>query len=80
MANGNIRASFVHHGTLVTFLTWRMDFVHVQVKGGKLADNPGFKPVYRDLITERVQYNWVGPAEQEKDYTEASPLTAVVSS
>ncbi|KAI3546618.1 hypothetical protein CSPX01_04273 [Colletotrichum filicis] len=44
------------------------------VEGGKLAGNPGFKPVYRDLITERVPYDWVNPDEQVKEYTEVDHL------
>ncbi|OHF02937.1 hypothetical protein CORC01_01695 [Colletotrichum orchidophilum] len=45
-----------------------------KVAGGKLAGNPGFKPVYRDLITERVPYDWVDPDEPVKEYAETDHL------
>ncbi|KAK2001918.1 hypothetical protein LX36DRAFT_652801 [Colletotrichum falcatum] len=45
-----------------------------KVMGGKLAGNPMFKPVYRDLITERVPYDWVNPDEPPAEYTEKEHL------
>ncbi|KAK2010229.1 hypothetical protein LZ32DRAFT_385488 [Colletotrichum eremochloae] len=41
-----------------------------KVMGGKLAGNPMFKPVYRELITERVPYDWVNPDEPVVVYTD----------
>ncbi|GJC78818.1 hypothetical protein ColLi_01656 [Colletotrichum liriopes] len=45
-----------------------------KVLGSKLAGNSLFKPVYRDLITERVPYDWVNPDEPVKEYTEKDHL------
>ncbi|WYZ44803.1 hypothetical protein EsH8_VIII_000119 [Colletotrichum jinshuiense] len=45
-----------------------------KVLGGKLASNPMFKPVYRDLLTERVPYEWVDPEQPVKEYTEQDHL------
>ncbi|KAK1975383.1 hypothetical protein LZ30DRAFT_754153 [Colletotrichum cereale] len=45
-----------------------------KVMGSKLAGNPGFKPVYRDLITERIPYDWVNPDEPVEKYTEKDHL------
>ncbi|KAK2059507.1 hypothetical protein LY76DRAFT_512005 [Colletotrichum caudatum] len=45
-----------------------------KVMGGKLARNPMFKPVYRDLVTERVPYDWVNPDEPTGEYSEKEHL------
>lgn len=43
----------------------------------KLAKNPKFKPIYRDLITERVPYSWTNPdspilEKTDEEYAEES--------
>ncbi|WDK21183.1 hypothetical protein CGRA01v4_12471 [Colletotrichum graminicola] len=45
-----------------------------KVMGDKLIGNPMFKPVYRDLITERVPYDWVNPDEPVVEYNEKEHL------
>ncbi|GKT50841.1 uncharacterized protein ColSpa_11022 [Colletotrichum spaethianum] len=45
-----------------------------KVVASKLAKNPMFKPIYRDLLTERVPYDWVNPNEPVKEYTEQDHL------
>ncbi|KZL84774.1 hypothetical protein CI238_10186 [Colletotrichum incanum] len=45
-----------------------------KVLGSKLAGNPMFKPVYRDLITEHIPYDWVNLDEPVKEYTEKDHL------
>lgn len=47
--------------------TWESIFTDGIVEAGrqvlatKLTKNPKFKPIYRDLLTERVPYDWVNP-------------------
>ncbi|TQN67331.1 hypothetical protein CSHISOI_08102 [Colletotrichum shisoi] len=45
-----------------------------KVLGSRLAGNPAFKPIYRDLITERVPYDWVNPDEPVREYAERDHL------
>ncbi|TDZ99666.1 hypothetical protein C8034_v000005 [Colletotrichum sidae] len=41
-----------------------------KVFGKQMVDNPLFKPVYRDLTTERIPYDWVDPAQPVETYSE----------
>ncbi|KAK6221266.1 hypothetical protein QIS74_04834 [Colletotrichum tabaci] len=45
-----------------------------KVLGGRLAGNPALKPIYRDLITEHVPYDWVNPDEPMREYAERDHL------
>ncbi|KAF6824033.1 hypothetical protein CMUS01_10430 [Colletotrichum musicola] len=41
-----------------------------KVMGRQMAANPMFKPVYRDLITERIPYDWVDPEQPAEQFSE----------
>ncbi|KAL0944784.1 uncharacterized protein CTRU02_202671 [Colletotrichum truncatum] len=45
-----------------------------KVMGKQLAGNPMFKPLYRDLITERIPYDWVDPSQPVEEYNEQDHL------
>ncbi|KAH0441181.1 hypothetical protein CcaCcLH18_02091 [Colletotrichum camelliae] len=45
-----------------------------KVLGKQMAANPLFKPVYRDLVTERIPYGWVDPNQPVEEFSEADHL------
>ncbi|OLN87489.1 hypothetical protein CCHL11_06190 [Colletotrichum chlorophyti] len=70
----------VHAGSDLRRCTWGtvlsdgMIRVGRKMFGGKFAGNPMFKPVYRDLATERVPYDWVDPSQPVEEYSEQDHL------
>ncbi|KAF4889470.1 hypothetical protein CGCF415_v014057 [Colletotrichum fructicola] len=48
-----------------------------KVLGKQMAANPLFKPVYRDLVTERVPYGWVDPNQPAEEFNEADHLKEI---
>ncbi|KAF9881437.1 hypothetical protein CkaCkLH20_00583 [Colletotrichum karsti] len=45
-----------------------------KVLGKQMAANPMFKPIYRDLTTERIPYGWVDPSQPVEEFSEQDHL------